>query len=415
MSSRPPLSKILGGEPDERAVQRMWNGISEKLDRPRAARSLRIAAPALLLAAALLVLAVGRLGAKSESEPPKLALADGQSIAQMAHPTTATSPRRLALSDGSTIELVPGSALATSVNSEHVVTMRLERGTSIFHVAKIPGRTWTVESAGVRVVVTGTRFEVRRDEGSVAVHVEEGSVRVTDTFGRIQDLGAGDSVRISTSTQTSTQVERLPAAAGAKGAPSEEKRADPEEIVPPVGSDQATAAAPRTNRARAQTAKESEQLAEWHRALRAGDGETTLRLFGPHGLRSSKLRRLRPEELMQLADFAREARRGPDAVLPLQVILAEHATSSIAPLAAYTLGKLYLYELSAPSLSAAAFETAIGLGLPQSLREGAYARRAEAYGRSQQPDKFAEAKKQYRLAFPKGKQLRNSDQWLSGP
>ena len=399
-----PLSKHMGGEPDELAVQRMWDGISSRLDKPARKRWIWVAAPAFVMAAAAALFFVSRTKAAAPNAQA-LTLVEGASIATMEHPASAEAPRLLALSDGSVVELAPDTELHTTANSDSAVTMQLARGSTTFQVAKRPGRTWTVESAGVKVVVTGTRFRVQRSEAAIVVEVEEGSVRVIDTHGRERALVASESIRVSTSLEATSRGETpageepsnetaaptLDAGVDADANYEVEKNSDPEKNL--VG-DPKPAAAPL-----------------WRQALADADGDRTLALLGQKAFKAQRFAALDAKELMLLADFARGARRASDAVVPLELVVAKYSKSSVGPLAAFTLGKLYLGQLGQPALAAQAFETAITLGLPRSLQEQAYARRAKAYHQAGDHAKARQAAQSYRDAYPSGKQLGESSSW----
>ena len=94
------------------------------------------------------------------------------------HSTGTAEHRSVGLQDGSTVELGAASAIDVEFNST-TRAVRLLRGEAFFSVKPGDVRAFTVRAGEVSVVVTGTAFNVRIDEGAVAVLVEHGSVEVT--------------------------------------------------------------------------------------------------------------------------------------------------------------------------------------------------------------------------------------------
>ncbi|MEH3086195.1 MAG: sigma-70 family RNA polymerase sigma factor [Xylophilus ampelinus] len=75
-------------------------------------------------------------------------------------------------------------------------SVRLLAGSAFFAVARDASRPFTVEAAGHRVTVLGTRFEVALRPGAVEVAVESGRVRVDARDGGRRELAAGESARL---------------------------------------------------------------------------------------------------------------------------------------------------------------------------------------------------------------------------
>src|SRR5690606_2313806 len=119
------------------------------------------------------------------------------------------------------------------------------------------------------------------------------------------------------------------------------------------------------------------------------------------------------DELLLLADVARESGHPEEAAEPLRRVLSSFASDPQAALAALTLGKLELETLHRHLAAAAAFERAIELGLPAALQEQAYARRVEALARAGDRDAARRAAEEYRARFPAGRYLSNVDQWAA--
>jgi transmembrane sensor len=87
--------------------------------------------------------------------------------------------REVTLSDGSVVDLAPSSEVRVRYRA-HSRSVILDRGQALFHVARNPGRPFTVEASGTQVRAVGTVFDVERTEQSVSVTVVEGRVTVTE-------------------------------------------------------------------------------------------------------------------------------------------------------------------------------------------------------------------------------------------
>ncbi len=85
--------------------------------------------------------------------------------------------RQLTLPDGSVLHMNTGS-LAQARMSEHERAVDLRAGEIFFSVRHDPRRPFVVNAGSSRIVVTGTRFNVRHDTGLVQVSVASGSVDV---------------------------------------------------------------------------------------------------------------------------------------------------------------------------------------------------------------------------------------------
>jgi transmembrane sensor len=85
-------------------------------------------------------------------------------------------------------------------------------------------------------------------------------------------------------------------------------------------------------------------------------------------------------ELLRAADTARREGRPEGALLPLRRIVDEHGDDARAPLAAFTLGRLYFDELRRPAEAANAFARARSLAPDGPLAADARARETQARG-----------------------------------
>lgn len=120
------------------------------------------------------------------------------------HSTATAEHRSVGLQDGSTVELGAASAIGVEFNSSSRA-VRLLKGEAFFSVKPGDARAFTVRAGEVSVVVTGTAFNVRLDEGAVAVLVEHGSVDVT-----VPGQGARASVPIRRSLKAGDQLVSRP-------------------------------------------------------------------------------------------------------------------------------------------------------------------------------------------------------------
>jgi len=94
------------------------------------------------------------------------------------HMTAAGEVRVVALADGSTVTLDAGSAIAVDFDGQGR-RIELLRGQAFFEVVSMPARPFTVDAAGVRATVTGTKFSVHAGADDVRIALAEGAVEVT--------------------------------------------------------------------------------------------------------------------------------------------------------------------------------------------------------------------------------------------
>lgn len=143
----------------------------------------------LLATAAALVLALGlgwRFGLPEDAPAQRYATAAGEQ-------------RSLALEDGSRVVLDTDTVLQVRYGPRRR-GLTLEQGRADFQVHKDAERPFTVQAGPGRVTATGTRFQVRLEEGEGLVTLLEGSVRVAAAQGRSEaTLAAGEQVAIAPS------------------------------------------------------------------------------------------------------------------------------------------------------------------------------------------------------------------------
>lgn len=140
------------------------------------------------VAAAILLIAGGAFAASSQFGGPK----------ETTYRTAVGGREILKLADGSQVELNTNSVLRLKYgkNVRHAV---LEQGEAYFQITHDESRPFTVETGDHRVTDLGTKFLVRKAQGSLEVAVTEGLVRVDGQEREIKPalLREGDVIVIS--------------------------------------------------------------------------------------------------------------------------------------------------------------------------------------------------------------------------
>src|SRR5262249_44492890 len=106
-------------------------------------------------------------------------------------------------------------------------------------------------------------------------------------------------------------------------------------------------------------------------------------------------------------DVMRLSHHPDEAVAPLRQILDEHADDPRAPLAAFTLGRMFLDELDRPRDAADAFATCQRLAPDGALAEDALAREVEAWASAGEAVAAKLLAERYVRKFPDGRKLRS--------
>jgi transmembrane sensor len=109
---------------------------------------------------------------------------------------------------------------------------------------------------------------------------------------------------------------------------------------------------------------------------------------------------------MDAADAARLSGHPDASVTYLRKVLRNHRESPVAPLAAFTLGRVLLERLGQPSEAADAFATARSLAPEGSLAQDALAREVEAWSKAGHPHEAYERARLYVENYPRGRRLR---------
>ncbi|HVI33750.1 FecR family protein [Phenylobacterium sp.] len=114
------------------------------------------------------------------------ALRFGPGLAAPAYDTGVGEQRLVVLEDGSRVRLNTDSRVRIRFHDDRR-RVELVRGQAFFEVAHDPARPFTVDAGAADVRALGTRFDVRRLDGTVQVTLVEGSVRVQADAARADD------------------------------------------------------------------------------------------------------------------------------------------------------------------------------------------------------------------------------------
>lgn len=378
-----PLGRVLVDPVSERQVSRMWRNIAAKrsVARGNAALALRWALAGALLGTlvTLCVVAISRpapVAVSAPVVPGPLRLEDGKPFDVIDVPASAALVIAR-LTDGSVLRVEPGARLELLASSDVQLVLRLARGRAHFSVQPGGPRRWLVEAGLATIEVVGTEFTVDRDAERVRVEVAHGIVLVRgDTLpDGVVRLVAGDSVEVR--PRKTALLEPAPGPAVEKDAPA------------PRG------APPR----------------RWREALAVGSYRDAYAALGADGLAASAMRSESVDDLFDLADVARLSGHPADAVLPLERLLAMHAGSPRAAVAALTLGRIRL-ELRQPRPAAAHLEHALRLGVPEALEEDAFVRLVQAHAESGNLAEANRAFEAYSRRHPYGRRGAEARAWL---
>lgn len=132
------------------------------------------------------------------------------------HATGTGERKAIDLADGSQMQLDTNSAVCVAFGPDQREIVLL-RGRAFFAVVKDVQRPFVVTAGRAQAVALGTKFDVRRDDGHVAVAVEEGQVAVTlngrDLLKRA--LRGGDALTVDLATGIAQETHLAPEAMGA--------------------------------------------------------------------------------------------------------------------------------------------------------------------------------------------------------
>jgi transmembrane sensor len=282
------------------------------------------------------------------------------------------------LADGSHIGVTSESGeLAIARNEREHIGVRLVSGVAHFDVVPNTRRQFIVAAGSVEVAVVGTVFDVERSQGRVRVSVSRGKVRVR-SVGGVALVGAGESTWFEELAEGSSEV-----------APNDAEASN-------VGVTKARVPRPKHAQGR-----EEAPRAVWRSLSQSGDYEGAYQLLAQGTAVEDN-----SEALMDAADAARLSGHPDASVTYLRKVLRNHRESPVAPLAAFTLGRVLLERLGQPSEAADAFALARSLAPEGSLAQDALAREVEAWSKAGHPHEAYERARLYVANYPQGRRLR---------
>ncbi len=248
----------------------------------------------------------------------------------------------------------------------------------------------------------GTVFDVVRRADKVSVSVERGAVLVRSALlpHGVTRLAAGETVNLEPKPQEHD--------ADASAAKNASAPAPTDDTASAAVSNQAISSA---ETARSKTSPQVRAQSSWQAAYDAGQFESAYRLIGHEHFARTVKASPSPEELLKLADLARLSGQVAHSVLPLERITTDFKRSAHAPIAAFTLGRIYLDQLHDAKTAAQTFELAISLKPPLALLEDCHARLVRAYAASGDTAKAREAAARYGALFPNGRHLRDIERF----
>lgn len=302
----------------------------------------------------------------------------------------AMEARNVLFGDGSSVRLLDASSvLDVGAASEGSVEVTLASGAAEFEITHNPKRKFIVHAGAADISVLGTHFRVTRSEQRVRVEVTHGRVQVNYASG----------ARLLTDGESNwfppAELAQAPVASASATASAEPPAADEPSADGTASAEAAAAAGPGV--APETKADHSRFLA--HTAHREYAQAYALIERSPDVIGSSA------HDLLLAADAARFSGHPAEATKFLQRITRQHAHESVAPLAAFTLGRIYLSQLGQPAKAADAFALARKMAPSGALAEDALAREVEAASAAGQRDRAQGLAHEYERRFAQGRRL----------
>ena len=366
-------------------VDRVWRSLSAELREQGSLKKKRTATRLVVAMGVAAAAAILLFFPWPSASPRSLATDSGEPIPQAIFTSKRTVHK---FSDGSSLDMSANTALGLLENSGEAVRFFLKKGRARFDIAPGGPRLWQVVCGEVSVVVTGTLFSVERDESHVSVSVERGEVYVHGAgvkYGA-ERLAAGQSIRVVL----------------------KEQRASSQKPAKPTVRQTTERPAPTSDEKMPEVKKR-----KWREHAKTGNFNQAYAELGSSGVARLANQTKDVGELFQLADVARLSGHASDAVGPLSAIVEKSADRSKAGIAAYTLGRLYLDQLSKPKKAAESFEKALALGIPGALQEAATANRIKALWLLND-DRVSALANEYLERYPKGRYRGQVVEWTKG-
>ncbi|MFT3772758.1 MAG: FecR family protein [Minicystis sp.] len=398
---RAPLRTAADVPVDEVTVQHMWRGIGKRRAHRQVSASFRRLRVVVALAACVAVALLVRFAVVRDAGPlrraggAELGDIDGSASDALAG-APASAPRRIDLDDGSSLLVDAGARMKTLSNTSSSLITLLEGGRVTFDIRPGGPRRWIIECGLATVEVVGTRFTIDRAPHHGRVAVERGVVLVRGELvkDRIQRLTAGESIEIDDGA----------AAALPPAPPSPAASSAPVSIAPAQPAPSGVTATP--------SAPADQARAPWRELARKGAFKEAYRAIAPAGI-AQQATTASVDDLLLLADVARLSGHPTEAVAPLTRVMNEKSGDPRAPMAAFTLGRVQLDALGQAAAAAQTFARAVAMGLPQGLREDAYARVVEARARAGDRAGARAAAAEYEARYPGGSRLAEVRAWAA--
>jgi transmembrane sensor len=229
-------------------------------------------------------------------------------------------------------------------------------------------------------------------------------VRVAVTRGKVRVRSAGGTMLVSAgeSVWFAEQDPRAPREDSHNSASDNAQHAATSAPTPSAALAQPVPASKlRANNRAARHASAREEAPPWRSLSQSGDYEAAYQLLAEGTVVEDD-----SETLLDAADAARLSGHPEAASRYLRSVLVRHRTSPVAPLAAFTLGRVLLERLGQPSEAAAAFATARELSPEGSLAQDALAREVEAWSKAGHPQEAYERARLYVSSYPEGRRLK---------
>jgi len=151
-----------------------------------------------------------------------------------------------------------------------------------------------------------------------------------------------------------------------------------------------------------------ERRPDWRKLARAGELEAARAAILDVQLR-------KPEDLMLAADVLRRTGHPAQAENYLRRIVEEHPRSQTAPVAAFTLGKLYLNSLGRPADAAQRFAQVRALSKDGALAEDALAREVESWSAAGRVEQARTLARGYLEQHPRGRYATTMRRYADAP
>ncbi|MDD9971938.1 MAG: FecR domain-containing protein [Myxococcales bacterium] len=301
---------------------------------------------------------------------------------------TVRADHKLRLADGSTTRLAGArSELDILENAPSSVALRLRAGLATFEVVPNEERRFVVSAGEIDVIVVGTAFEVERLDGVVRVAVRRGKVRVVGPDG-VRYLEAGQA-RLYSGGRGEVVVQEPPARGTEETVPAPELPATARKRVRARGG------------RRGARVVAGQDRVSWRGLVEKGDHEGAYAALAAGAGVDDE-----PGALLDAADAARLSGFPHHALRYLQQVVVQHRSSPVAPLAAFTMGRVLLDRLGQPHRAAEAFAEARALSPVGSLAQDALARQVEALSKGGYAARANELAREYLRLYPGGRRQR---------